>query len=71
MLALTVCIGCLVRACSRKRPYPPDRDRLSLPLLESPPLMDLLDVTHGVLRWRAEVWGALGAGAPASFRRSI
>ena len=29
------------RACSRERAYPPKRDRLSLPLLEGPPLMDL------------------------------
>ena len=70
MLAWTVCIDCFVRACSRERAYPPDRDRLSLPLLESPPLMDPLDVTHGILRcWRAGVWGELGAGAPARFRR--
>ena len=48
MLAWTVCIGRLVRACSRERAYPPNRDRLSLPLLEGPPLMDPLDVTHGV-----------------------
>ena len=33
-------------------------DRLSLPLLKGPPLMDPLDVTHGVLRcWRGGVWG--------------
>ena len=50
MLAWTACIGCLVRACSRERAYPPNKDRLSMPLLEGPPLMDPLDVTHGVLR---------------------
>ena len=70
MLAWTVCIGCLVRACSRGRAYPPERDRLSLPLLGGPPLMDALDFTHGLLRcWRAGAWGGLGAGAPARFRR--
>ena len=47
MLAWTVCIACLVRACSRERAYPPNRDRLSLPLLEGPSLMDPLDVTMG------------------------
>ena len=70
ILAWTIRIGCLVRVCSRKRAYPPNRDRLSLPLLEGPPLMDPLDVTHGVLRcWRAGIWGGLGAGAPVCFRR--
>ena len=70
MPAWTVYIGCLVRACSRERAYPPDRGRLSLPLLEGPPLMDPLDVTHGMLRcWRTGVWGGLSAGAPARFRR--
>ena len=55
---------------ARERAYPPDRDRLSLPLLGGPPLMDPLDVFHGVLRcWRAGAWGGLGARAPARFRR--
>ena len=72
MLAWTVCIGCLVRACSRERAYAPNRDRLSLPLLGAPPLIDPLDVTHGVLRcWRAGVWGGLGVGPPARFRRQV
>ena len=70
MLAWTVCIGYLVRACSRERDYPPNRDRLSLPLLEGTPLMNPLDVSFGVLRcWRAGVWGGLGAGASAHSRR--
>ena len=56
-------------AMQRKEHPTPDRDRLSLPLLEGPPLMDPLDVTHGVLRcWRAGIWGGLDAGAPARFR---
>ena len=34
------------------------------------PLMDPLNVTHGMLRcWRAGVWGGHGAGAPPRFRR--
>ena len=50
------CIGFLVRACSRERASPTNRDRLSLPLLEGPPVIDPLDVTDGVLRcWRAGV----------------
>ena len=36
MLAWTVCIGCLVRACSRETAYPPNRDRLYLPRGKSP-----------------------------------
>ena len=70
MLAWTVCRGCLVHAYSRERAYRPNSDWLSLPLLVGPPLMDPLDVTHGVVRcWRAEVWGGLGAWTPARFRR--
>ena len=60
-------------ASSQQQPPPLHADLqtgFSLPLLEGPPLIDPLDVTHGVLRcWRAGVWGGLGAGAPARFRR--
>ena len=42
---------------------------LSLPLLEGPPLMDPLDVTHAVLHCRrAGALGGLVAGALARFR---
>ena len=70
MLAQKDCIGCLVRACFRERAYPACRNRLFLPLLEIPSLMDPLDIIHGVLRcWSAGLHGRLGAGAPALFRR--
>ena len=46
MLAWTVCIGCPVRACSRGRAYPPNRDRVSLSLLEGRRVLS---------RWAVEV----------------
>ena len=64
MLAWTVCIGCVVRACFRERAYPPNRDRLSLPLLEGPPLMDLSTSPMGCCVAGGLEFGADGAVSP-------